>query len=78
MITGGIIQFVGLFAMGGLGLSTGSKQQKIAIVAMLSLFGAGFGFGWGPLPYVITTEVPSVRLKKHTQRLGFLVNVLTL
>ncbi|KEZ40912.1 hypothetical protein SAPIO_CDS7913 [Scedosporium apiospermum] len=51
-------------------------ERKTAIVAVMALFVFGFGAGWGPLPYVLATEIPALRLRDHTSRIGFGVNVL--
>ncbi|KAH6652562.1 general substrate transporter [Truncatella angustata] len=65
-----------LFAMGGLGVqSPVSTERKRGIVGMLSLFGVSFATGWGPLTYVVATEVSALRLRDQTARLGFGVNV---
>lgn len=64
--------------MGGLGLGSGSYSERSAIAAMLALFGVGFSVGWAPLTYVVTTELPALRLRDHSQRLASLSNVLTL
>lgn len=50
---------------------------RTAIVAMLSIFAFGFSLGWGPLAYVVTTEMPSLHLRDQSQRIGSLVNIVT-
>lgn len=66
-----------LFTMAGLGVATPVPvERKTAIVAVMALFVFGFGAGWGPLPYVLATEIPALRLRDHTSRIGFGVNVL--
>lgn len=72
------VMIAGLFAMGGIGtqptpLSTASKR---GIMSMITIFGVGFSIGWAPLTYVVATEIPALRLREHTLRLGFLVNVI--
>lgn len=42
---------------------------------MLPTVGAGFGLGWGPLTYVVVTEVPALRLRDRSQRVSSLVNI---
>lgn len=62
--------------MGGLGLANPiTRSDKIGIISMLGLMGVGFSLGWAPLTYVVTTELPALRLRDHTLRLGFVVNV---
>lgn len=66
----------GLITMACLGIEQPVNEQKTkGIVAMLILFGVGFATGWGPLTYLVTTEVTSMRLRDLTTRLGFTVNV---
>lgn len=63
--------------VGGLGLiNNPSSQVKIAIVAMVTVFGCGFIFAWAPLTYVVTTEVAPLRLRDATQRTASTVNVI--
>ncbi|KAL4752993.1 hypothetical protein BDW72DRAFT_201952 [Aspergillus terricola var. indicus] len=56
------------------------KLLMLSSVIMLSglITMAGLGVndrGWGPLTYVVGTEVSSLRLRDHTSRLGFAINV---
>ncbi|CAI7605775.1 unnamed protein product [Penicillium viridicatum] len=44
---------------------------------MMVLFGAGFTFGWAPIVHILSTELPSARLRDTTYRCGSLVNVAT-
>ncbi|GKZ39285.1 hypothetical protein AbraIFM66950_012229 [Aspergillus brasiliensis] len=75
------IQAVALFVMAGLGEASSSasgsslKHISAAIVAMLSLFGVGFATGWGPLTYVVSAEVPALRLRDQSQRVAMLTNI---
>lgn len=75
------IQAVALFAMAGLGEASSSasgsalKHISAAIVAMLTLFGVGFATGWGPLTYVVSAEVPALRLRDQSQRVAMLTNI---
>lgn len=62
--------------MGGLGTpSVITDPLKIGIVSMLVVMGAGFSLGWGCLTYVVTTELPALKLRDDTLRVGFIVNV---
>ncbi|KAJ3538535.1 hypothetical protein NM208_g5871 [Fusarium decemcellulare] len=70
--------FSAIATMGGLGLATDpSHAVKTAIVAMLTVFAAGFVFSWAPLTYVVTTEVPALRLRDASQRTASIVLVVT-
>ncbi|KAH7345836.1 putative sugar transporter [Pyrenochaeta sp. MPI-SDFR-AT-0127] len=76
LLIGSAVQTVALIAMGGLGTqSIVTTGNKIGIVSMLALMVAGFSIGWAPLCYVVTTELPSLRLRDDTLRLGFFINV---
>lgn len=75
LISGGV-QFAAIMTMGGLGLvNDPSYSVKVAIVAMVTIFGCGFIFAWAPLTYVVTTEVAPLRLRDATQRTASIVNV---
>lgn len=78
LLIGAAIQVTALLIMGGLGVHTPSYPQKSAIVAMLSLFTVGFNIGWAALTYVVTTEIPTLRLRDNSQRIASVANVLTL
>ena len=78
LLIGAVIQATALFTMGGLGVHTPSHSQKSAIVAMLSLFTVGFNIGWAALTYVVTTEIPTLRVRDNSQRIASVANVLTL
>ncbi|KAF4978161.1 hypothetical protein FZEAL_5406 [Fusarium zealandicum] len=70
--------FAAIVTMGALGtVSDPSFGVKSGIVAMLTLFGSGFTFAFAPLNYVVTTEVPSLRLRDASQRTASIVNVVT-
>ncbi|CAI7590145.1 unnamed protein product [Penicillium crustosum] len=77
LLIGATIQATALLIMGGLGVHTPSYPQKSAIVAMLSLFTVGFDIGWAALTYVVTTEIPTLRLRDNSQRIASVTNVLT-
>ncbi|KAI0475147.1 general substrate transporter [Xylariaceae sp. FL0804] len=68
----------GLIVMGSLGVPQPvSHGMKIGIISMLAFMITGFSVGWGPLTYVVSTEVPSARLRDLTVRSGFFTNVVT-
>lgn len=65
-----------LFTMAGLGTASPiTKPMKTAIAAMVSIMGFGFALGFAPLSYVVTTELPALRLRDKTLFLGFITNV---
>lgn len=75
---GGGIQCAALLTMGGLGTITPATDQiNIAIVSMMVIYLAGFTFGWAPVVYILTSELPSARLRDITFRSGSVVNVVT-
>jgi hypothetical protein len=70
------IQVGAHFTMGGLGLQNPvSYEHKSGEVAMLLLFTASFLWAWGPLTYVVTTELPALRLRDRSQRVASIVNI---
>ncbi|RMJ17677.1 hypothetical protein CDV36_002658 [Fusarium kuroshium] len=70
--------FSAIVTMGALGTVTNpSFGIKSGIVAMLTLFGSGFTFAFAPLNYVVTTEIPALRLRDASQRTASIVNVCT-
>lgn len=75
---GAVWMFAAIVTMGSLGtIQDPSDTVRTAIVAMLTVFAAGFVFAWAPLTYVVTTEVPALRLRDASQRTASLVNVVT-
>ncbi|KAF9874435.1 vegetative cell wall protein gp1 [Colletotrichum karsti] len=73
---GGSIQMAGLFAMGGLGLTSNpSVPVKSAIVAMMVVMTAGFTLGWAPTSHVLSAEIPSMRLRDITYRTASVFNI---
>jgi SP family sugar:H+ symporter-like MFS transporter len=71
-----LIQAGGLFTMGGLGLqSPASSSHKAGEVAMVIVSINGFLLGWAPLTYVVSAEIPALRLRDRTQRAGMLTNI---
>ncbi|KAL4958430.1 general substrate transporter [Aspergillus filifer] len=71
-----VIMMSGLMAMGGLGIDEPVTTPRMkGVILLMVVFGVGFASGWGPLTYVLTTEITSLRLRDHTSRLGFAVNV---
>ncbi|KAK1512175.1 sugar transporter [Colletotrichum tamarilloi] len=76
LLVGAAVQTVALYTMAGLGVPRPvPNANKSGMVGMLLLFGAGFGLGWGPLTYVVVTEVPALRLRDRSQRVSSLVNI---
>ena len=63
--------------MGGLGTASSiTDQMKAGIVSMLAIVNFGFSIAWAPLTYVVSTELPALRLRDMTLRVGFVVNVM--
>ncbi|KAJ9154933.1 Hexose transporter HXT13 [Pleurostoma richardsiae] len=76
LFIGSFVQTAALFTMGGLGLqSPPSFGHKGGEVAMLVVFGAGFLYSWGPITYVVTTELPALRLRDRSQRVASMMNI---
>ncbi|KAJ5770707.1 uncharacterized protein N7511_002758 [Penicillium nucicola] len=77
LLIGAAVQMAALMTMGALGVHSPNYTAKSAIVAMLSLFTVGFNIGWAALTYVVTTEIPALRLRDNSQRIASVANVLT-
>ena len=76
MLLGAAIQTAALMTMGGLGTpETITPSIKIGIVSTMAVMITGFSIGWAPLTYVVTTELPALKLRDDTLRVGFFVNV---
>lgn len=66
-----------LITMGGLGVQTPVTTERMkGVIGVMALMGPSFALGWGPLCYVVATEVTSLRLRDKTARIGFFINVL--
>ncbi|KAF6841064.1 sugar transporter [Colletotrichum musicola] len=77
LMIGAVWQFAAIVTMGSLGtVPDPSFAVKTSIVAMLTVFAAGYVFAWAPLNYVVTTEIPALRLRDASQRTASMVNVL--
>ncbi|KXH25970.1 sugar transporter [Colletotrichum nymphaeae SA-01] len=77
LLIGAVWQFAAIVTMGSLGtVADPSFAVKTSIVAMLTIFAAGYVFAWAPLNYVVTTEIPALRLRDASQRTASMVNVL--
>lgn len=77
MTAGAALQTAVLFTMGGLGTVTPQTPAVgKGIVAMLTVFGAGFQLGWAPLSHVVAAEVPTTHLRDATYALGSLFNII--
>jgi len=65
-----------LIIMGALGLETpASYGHKSGEIAMLVIGTAGFSLGWAPITYVVTTEIPALRLRDRSQRVASIMNI---
>ncbi|TDZ30280.1 MFS transporter fmqE [Colletotrichum spinosum] len=77
LMVGAVWQFAAIVTMGSLGtIADPSFAVKTGVVAMLTIFAAGYVFAWAPLNYVVTTEIPALRLRDASQRTASMVNVL--
>ncbi|KAJ0367919.1 hypothetical protein COL26b_011089 [Colletotrichum chrysophilum] len=77
LLIGAVLQFAAIVTMGSLGtVSDPSFAVKTGIVAMLTVFAASYVLAWAPLNYVVSTEIPALRLRDASQRTASMVNVL--
>lgn len=75
---GTVWQFTAIIIMGSLGtIARPSYSVNVAVVSMLTIFSTGYVFAWAPLTFVVTTEVPALRLRDASQRTGAILNVVT-
>lgn len=74
---GSLLQISALMTMGGLGSPTVvSRSTKNGVVATMNVFGFAFAIGWALLCYVISSEVPMLKLRDKKYRIGILFNIL--
>ena len=77
-MAGAFIQLSALLTMGSLGtIQPSTRPVGKAIISMLTIFGFGFGIGWAPLAYVVTTELPALHLRDQTQRTASVLKITT-
>ncbi|RYP59740.1 hypothetical protein DL769_008408 [Monosporascus sp. CRB-8-3] len=70
------LQTAVLFTMGGLGtVAPQTTAVRTGIIAMLTVFGAGFQLGWAPLSQVVAAEIPTARLRDATYALGSVFSI---
>lgn len=78
LLTSAFAQALVHYIMGGLGLQNPiSYEHKCGEVAMLLVFSVAFLWAWGPITYVVTTELPALRLRDRSQRVASIVNIFT-
>ncbi|PLB43418.1 putative sugar transporter [Aspergillus steynii IBT 23096] len=76
LLTSSAVMAAGMLTMGGLGIPDPvTDQYKKAIIGMYVVLALGFSLGWGPQAYVVSTELPALRLRDMTLQLGFITNV---
>ncbi|KAF5593532.1 RGT2-Sensor of high external glucose concentration [Fusarium pseudocircinatum] len=77
MMASSVTMFAAMMTMGGLGIVTPVEDsRKKGVISMMAVFASGFGMGWAPLVYVVTTELSALRLRDLTSRVGFTTNVI--
>lgn len=63
LILGGFVQACAFCIMGGLGCANPlTNSQKYGVIAVMFINGFAFSLAWAPLCYVVTTEMPALRL----------------
>ncbi|KAH0613671.1 uncharacterized protein H6S33_005557 [Morchella sextelata] len=78
LLAGSVIMFIGQLSVGvsGLKAEEGDMKAKKAIVAFVLIYVFGFAASWGPLAWVITSEVSTNTIREKTQALGSASNIL--
>ncbi|KAJ9607528.1 hypothetical protein H2200_007606 [Cladophialophora chaetospira] len=78
LIIGSAVQSVTYFVIGGLGtISDPGKGAKIGITAMFTVYFLGFVFGWAPIYHILSSEIPSSRMRDVTYTVASFVTVVT-
>ncbi|RPA99055.1 sugar transporter [Choiromyces venosus 120613-1] len=78
LLAGSVVMFTGHIAVGIAGMkSDGNIAAQRAIVAFVLIYVFGFAASWGPLAWVITSEVSTNTLREKTQALGSASNILS-
>lgn len=76
LVVGSVIQAMALLAMGGLGTGDITTAKKKGVVATMMINGFAYCISWAPLSYVISSEIPTPRLRDKTYAVGILFNIL--
>ncbi|KAI3458328.1 hypothetical protein Pfo_014991 [Paulownia fortunei] len=82
LIMGGLIMFLSQMTVGGimaakLGDHDGlSKVDAYVVLAMISIYIAGFGLSWGPLGWLIPSEIFPLEIRSAGQSITVAVNFL--
>lgn len=82
LITGGVIMFLSQIAIGGimaakLGDHNGlSKVYAYVVLTFISIYIAGFGVSWGPLGWLIPSEIFPMEIRSAGQSITVAVNFL--
>lgn len=85
-ITGGIVMFVcqvGVAVVlavvtGVKGTKDISKGNAILVLVLLSIYTAGFGWSWGPLSWLIPSEIFPLKIRTTGQSIAVGINFITL
>lgn len=76
LVIGSVIQAIALLVMGGLGTGDVTTAKKNGIVATMMINSFAYCISWAPLSYVISSEIPTPRLRDKTYAVGILFNIL--
>ncbi|KAJ9638738.1 hypothetical protein H2204_004214 [Knufia peltigerae] len=78
LIIGSTVQTTTYFAIGGLGtISNPGDGTKIAMTALFTVYYQGFVFGWAPIYHILTSEIPSSRMRDVTYTVASSITVVT-
>ncbi|CDO92667.1 unnamed protein product [Kluyveromyces dobzhanskii CBS 2104] len=76
LVVGSTIQAIALLTMGGLGTGAVTVAKKKGVVATMMIKNFSYCLSWAPLSYVISSEIPTPRLRDKTYAVGILFNIL--
>ena len=71
------VAFVVAAAAGTSGTRHISKEYGASIVALMCAYAAGFGWSWGPLSWLIPSEIFPVKIRTTGQSISVAVNFAT-
>lgn len=78
LLTGTFLQFSSMFVIGGFGTMTILTQSyRAGLSAMLTIFYAGFCFGWACIYHILASEIPNSRMRDMTYTVGSVCTVVT-
>ncbi|CAN1331770.1 Sugar transport protein 5 [Linum perenne] len=79
LVSTGVVDRYGrrfLFIVGGFQMLV-SKSLAIAVLILMCTYGAGFGWSWGPLSWLIPSEIFPIKIRTTGQSISLAINFAT-